>query len=174
MTATIRPATHADLPPLLEIYNEIIAHSTAVYALVPTTLAERTQWFEARRAAGYPVLVAQDDGAVLGFASFGEFRGAWPGYRYTVEHSVHIRADRRGQGLGTRLLEALFPLALAMGKHVMVGGIDASNAASLQLHRRLGFEQVAHFREVGHKFGRWLDLVFVQRFLDAAGSQRPA
>jgi L-amino acid N-acyltransferase len=169
----VRDATEGDLPAVLAIYNEVIAASTAVYALEPATLDERRLWFSSRRAMGFPVLVAVGPhGDVQGFASFGEWRGAWPGYRYTVEHSVHVRHDVRGQGLGRALVESLFPLALALGKHVMIGGIDATNDASIRFHERLGFERVAHFREVGHKFGRWLDLVFMQRFLDAAGAWR--
>ena len=169
----VRGAIEADLPAVLAIYNEVIATSTAVYALEPATLDERRAWFSSRSAVGLPVLVAVGpDGDVLGFASFGEWRGAWPGYRYTVEHSVHVRHDVRGRGVGRALVEALFPLALALGKHVMIGGIDAANDASIRFHQRLGFERVAHFREVGHKFGRWLDLVFMQRFLDPAGAPR--
>jgi L-amino acid N-acyltransferase len=168
----VRDATSDDLPGILAIYNEVIATSTAIYTTAPTTLAERRTWFEARTGQGYPVLVAADASGILGFSSFGEWRGAWPGYRYTVEHSIHVRADRRGSGVGRVLVEALFPRALAMGKHIMIGGVDAANAASLRFHERLGFEQVARFREVGHKFGHWLDLVFVQRFLDAPGAMR--
>lgn len=168
----IRDATMDDLPAILAIYNEVIANSTAVYTNEPATLANRTAWFEARRGQGFPVLVAVDDSGVLGFSSYGEWRGIWPGYRYTVEHSVHVRAGKRGLGVGRRLLEALFPLAHAAGKHVMIGGIDASNTASLHFHTRLGFAKVAEFREVGHKFGRWLDLIFMQRFLDAPGAPR--
>jgi L-amino acid N-acyltransferase len=168
----VRAAVPADLPGILAIYNEVIATSTAVYALAPVTLAERTAWFEGRRAQGYPVLVAADGEDVLGFSSFADWRGAWPGYRYTVEHSVHVGADQRGKGIGRQLVEALFPLAAQMSKHVMIGGIDADNAASTRFHQRLGFVQVAHFKEVGHKFGRWLDLVFVQRLLDAPGAGR--
>jgi phosphinothricin acetyltransferase len=168
----IRPAASADVPGILAIYNEVIENSTAVYALDPVTLDERRAWCEERHAQGYPVLVAADQGEVLGFASFGPWRGAWPGYRYTVEHSVHVRASRRGEGIGRALVEALFPLAVDTGKHVMIGGIDAQNGASLRFHERLGFAPVAHFKEVGHKFGRWLDLVFVQRILDAPGAPR--
>lgn len=168
----IRPAQRADLPQILAIYNEIIENSTAVYSLVPTTLEERTAWFDARERAGFPVLVAVEGGEVLGFSTFGEFRGAWPGYRYSVEHSVHVRADQRGRGLGRALLQALFAPAVQMGKHLMIGAIDADNQASIRLHEQLGFEKVAHFHEVGHKFGRWLDLVFMQRYLDAPGSRR--
>lgn len=170
----IRAAKPRDLPGILAIYNEVIAHSTAVYALEAATLADRRAWFAEREAGGFPVLVACDESGVAGFASFGEWRGRWPGYRFTVEHSVHVRADRRGRGIGRLLVEALFPAARSLGTHVMVGGIDAANAASLRFHERLGFERVAHFREVGHKFGRWLDLVFVQRFLDPAGTERAA
>jgi len=161
----IRTATEADLPGILAIYNDVIATSTAVYADDPVTLQDRLAWFETRRAQSYPVLVAAEDDGVAGFASFGDFR-AWPGYRFTVEHSVHVRSDRRGTGVGRRLVEALIPLAREQGKHVMIAGVDAANHASIRFHERLGFEQVAHFREVGHKFGRWLDLVFLQRFLD--------
>jgi len=169
----IRAACAADLAAIRAIFNDVIATSTAVYFFAPATLEDRTAWFNARTAAGFPVLVAERDGAVLGFASFAEFRGTWPGYRYSVEHSVHVRADGRGQGIGPALVAALFPYAVALGKHVMIGGIDAANAASLRMHARLGFEEVAHFREVGHKFGRWLDLIFVQRFLDPPGAPRP-
>jgi phosphinothricin acetyltransferase len=169
----IRPTRAADLPALAAIYNDVVATSTAIYAEQPATLEERAAWFAARSAAGFPVLVAARDGGVVGFASFGEFRGAWPGYRYSVEHSVHVRADCRGRGIGPRLLEALFPPAVALGKHVMIGAIDAANAGSRRMHARLGFVEVAYLREVGRKFGRWLDLVFVQRFLDAPGAPRP-
>ena len=111
------------------------------------------------------MLVAKDDSGVLGFASFGEFR-AWPCYRNTVEHTVHVRADARGQGIGRSLVEALLPLAQHLGKHVMVAGIDADNAVSRRLHEQLGFQEVGRFREVGRKFDRWLDLVFLQRLLE--------
>lgn len=168
----IRAATPADLPGILDIFNEVITTSTAVFFLDPVTLDDRRIWLEGRQRAGYPVLVADRQGEVAGFASFAEFRGAWHGYRYSVEHSVHVRRDCRGQGLGSQLVTALFEPALALQKHVMIGGIDAANDASLRMHEKLGFERVAHFKEVGHKFGRWLDLVFVQRILDEAGTQR--
>ncbi len=170
----VRSAEERDLPEILAIFNDVIATSTAVYALAPTTLDERRAWFDGRRSAGFPVLVAVAAGEVIGVASFGDFRGTWPGYRFSVEHSVHVRSDKRRLGIGSHLVQALIPIATAMDKHVMIGGIDASNAGSLRMHERLGFEKVAHFREVGHKFGRWLDLVFVQRFLDPAGATRSA
>ena len=160
----LRDADRGDLPDVLAIYNDVIATSTAVYNDQPVTLADREAWWKARTENGYPVLVARDDSGVVGFASFGDFR-AWPGYRFTVEHTVHVRSDYRSRGVGVALMEPLIARASALGKHVMVGGVDAQNAESLRFHERLGFEQVAHFREVGFKFGRWLDLVFLQRFL---------
>src|ERR1700740_3348819 len=97
----VRAATKSDLPSILAIYNEVIATSTAVYALQPATLGERQRVSPSQSASGFPIVVAADPGGdVLGFASFGDWRGAWPGYRYTVEHSVHVRHDVRGRGLG--------------------------------------------------------------------------
>jgi phosphinothricin acetyltransferase len=169
----LRAASEADLPDILGIYNEVVRTSTAIYALEPSSLEDRQAWFRDRTARGYPVLVAVRDAAVVGFGSFGDWRGAWGGYRHTVEHSVHVQSEARGSGIGSALLQALFPLALELGKHVMVGAIDASNARSIRFHQRHGFQKVAHFSEVGRKFDRWLDLVFVQRFLDPEGSPRP-
>jgi phosphinothricin acetyltransferase len=160
----IRDAEESDLPGLLAIYNDVIATSTAVYSDNPATLEDRRQWREARLASGYPILVAIDSSGVVGFSTFGDFR-AWPGYRFTVEHSVHVRADCRGRGVGGELLQALFPRAAALGKHVMIAGVDAANTASIRFHERFGFERAGHLREVGNKFGRWLDLVFLQRWI---------
>ena len=161
----IRECRVEDLRSILAIYNDVIATSTAIFAESPATLDDRTAWWEARVRQRYPVLVAVDESGVIGFSSFGDFRTS-PGYRFTVEHSVHVRADRRGRGIGTALVTALLPIASALGKHVMIAGIDADNAASIRMHERLGFFRVAHFQQVGFKFGRWLDLVFLQRYLD--------
>ncbi|WP_421937701.1 GNAT family N-acetyltransferase [Phenylobacterium sp.] len=160
----IDEATEADLPAILAIHNDVVATSTAIYSDIPSTLADRATWRATRQAAGYPVLVAREAGEVLGFASFGDFR-AGSGYVATVEHSIHVRADARRRGVGRALLSTLPDRAKACGKHVLIGGIDADNQASLSLHAALGFERVAHFRQVGRKFGRWLDLVFVQKIL---------
>ena len=158
-----RAASDDDLPALLAIYNRVIETSTAIYRDEPTTLEERRAWLVARRAAGFPVIVAEHGRAVAGFASYGEWRGAFPGYRHTVEHSVHVAEGQRGAGVGAALMGHLLDLAREAGVHAMVGAVDADNAASLGFHARLGFNQAAHFHEVGRKFGRWLDLVFVEK-----------
>jgi L-amino acid N-acyltransferase len=168
---TIRDAIGNDLDSIVAIYNDVIASSTAVYTDRLATVEDRRAWMDARCASGFPVLVAIDESGVTGFASFGEWRGAWPGYIHTVEHSVHVRADRRGRGIGHLLVGALKARATQLQKHVMIGGIDAANEASIRFHERLGFVPVAHFREVGRKFDQWLDLVFMQCFLTTPGSQ---
>ena len=117
----IRDATEIDLAEILAIYNEVIANSTAVYMEQPSTLEDRLAWLAARRQSGFPVIVAVDDRGALGFASFGDWRGAWAGYRHTIEHTVHVRADARGGGVGTALMAALFERGEAIGKHVMIG-----------------------------------------------------
>ena len=110
------------------------------------------------------MLVVRDAQEVIAFGSFGDFR-AWPGYRFTVEHTLHVRADSRGRGIGTQLLRALMERASTLGKRVMIAGVDADNAASIRLHERLGFTRAGRLPEVGYKFERWLDLVFLQRAL---------
>lgn len=162
----IRDATHSDLPQMLAIFNDVIATSTAVYALAPVSLEDRTQWMQARQAQGFPILAAVDGDDLLGFASYGEWRGAWGGYKFTVEHSVHVKAGLRGTGIGRQLMEHLILAAHMAGLHVMIGAIDADNAASIRFHERLGFTAVAHFHEVGFKFNRWLDVVFMQRVIE--------
>lgn len=162
----IREALEQDVPGILAIYNDVIATSTAVYREDPASLDDRLQWFNARREQGHPILVAAGDSGILGFASYGDFR-SWPGYRFSVEHTVHIRADERGRGVGTMLMQALIRRAAEQDKHVMIGGVDADNEPSLRFHERLGFVRAARLRQVGFKFDRWLDLVFVQRILTA-------
>jgi len=162
---TIRDATESDVPAILAIYNDVLATSTAIFSELPATLDERLLWLRARRDLGYPVVVATDDSGVLGFASFGDFR-SWPGYRYTVEHSVHVRGDARGRGVGGKLVRILIDRAVVLGKHVMVAGVDAENLGSIRLHERLGFRRAGTLHHVGCKFGRWLDLAFLERRLD--------
>jgi len=166
LSGTIAPASDQDLPEILKIYNEVIRTSTAVYTEVELTAERGAAWFGAKRSAGLPFIVAKDASGVTGFGTFGEFR-APPCYQHSVEHSVHVRSDRRGQGIGRRLVIELMNLAVAMHKHVMIAGIDADNDVSIKLHESLGFITVGHFHEVGYKFGRWLDLVFLECRLTA-------
>lgn len=183
----IREATEADMAAITAIYNDAVAHTTAIWNETEASLANRLAWRAERLRAGYPVLVAVageaagdgtgpdgagiGDGAVLGYASFGDWR-AFDGYRHTVEHSVYIRADQRGGGIGRALMEALIARARHLGKHVMIAGIEAGNAPSIRLHEKLGFRQVGYLPEVGTKFGRWLDLAFLQLTLeDTDGGQ---
>lgn len=164
MAHRISDAVRADLSGILAIYNEVIRNSTAVYSEVEFTAERGEAWFDAKAPQGFPCIVARDAMGISGFGTFGDFR-AWPCYQFSVEHSVHVRADRRGAGIGRALVLELIERATAMGKHVMIAGIDAGNAASIRLHEQLGFAVVGHFHEVGFKFGRWLDLKFLERRL---------
>lgn len=161
----VRPATRGDVPAILDIYNEAVLHTTASYDLEPVTLASRLAWWDDKAAHGHPVFVAERGGTVLGWSTYGAFRTK-PGYAHTAEHSVYVSAAAHRQGLGRALMQPVITHARDAGLHVLVGGVDASNAASIALHVSLGFEQVAHFRQVGRKFGRWLDLAFMQLLLD--------
>jgi phosphinothricin acetyltransferase len=166
----IRDANGNDVEGILDIYNDAVANTTAIWNEVTVDAANRAAWLAERRAKGYPVLVAVDDaGTVLGYASFGDWR-AFDGYRHTVEHSVYVRRDSRGGGIGTALMRNLIERARELGKHVMVAGIEAGNTGSIRLHESLGFEKTGHMREVGTKFGQWLDLAFLTLQLD----DRPA
>jgi len=164
VNVTLSTAVRAQLPEIRDIYNEVIRNSTAVFSDAEVTLEDRAAWFDAKRAAGFPVLAAADPSGVVGFGTFGEFR-TWPGYRYSVEHSVHVRADARGRGIGRLLVQALLQEAARMQKHVMIAGIDAQNVTSIALHEKLGFQTVGELKEVAFKFGRWLDLKFMQRLI---------
>jgi L-amino acid N-acyltransferase len=166
---SIRLASHADLPQILDIYNDIILHTTAVYDYEPHNLEMRRQWFDAKARDGYPIFVADENERVIGFSSFGPFR-AWAAYAFSVENSVYVAKESRGKGIGRLLLSPLIDAAKNKKMHVMIASIDATNTASYRLHRSFGFEEVAHFREVGYKFGKWLDLKFLQLILDGPAS----
>lgn len=160
----VRDAGEEDLAAILAIYNDAVINTTAVYDYAPRSMEAELAWFAAKRDAKLPVLAAVDAGTVVGFASYGPFR-PWPAYLHTVENSVYVAPQRRGAGIGTALLGPLIERARSAGFHTIVAGIDASNAASLRLHEKFGFAQAGHFREVGWKFDRWLDLVFLQKML---------
>lgn len=165
MSYPLRDALAEDLPGILDIYNDAVRNTTAIWNETPVDLANRQAWFEARAQQGYPILVAVDETGVLGYASFGDWR-PFEGFRHTVEHSVYIRGDQRGKGLGPSLMTALIERARVCDKHVMVAAIESGNAASIRLHERLGFTITGQMTQVGVKFGRWLDLTFMQLNLD--------
>ena len=147
---------------ILEIFNEAIANSTALYEYRLFPPEKMTSWFADKKAGRFPVIGAVDaGGALLGFASYGVFR-ARPAYKYTVEHSVYVHKDHRGKGVGKALLEKIIAAAQSQNYHVMIGGIDAENAASIALHKQFGFVNAGTITQSGFKFGRWLDLVFYQ------------
>jgi phosphinothricin acetyltransferase len=163
----VRDAETRDIAGIVAIYNDAVLHTTAIWNEKTVDAANRAAWLADRQRAGYPVLVAIDDaGAVAGYASFGDWR-AFDGYRHTVEHSVYVRKDCRGAGIGRALMVALIERARRIGKHVLVAGIDAKNVGSIAMHRKLGFEEVGLLREVGTKFGGWLDLAFLQLKIDS-------
>lgn len=166
MNPIVRDATAADLEAIRAIYNEAVANTTASYDYDPRSAEAQRLWFETKEKGGHPVLVAEAGGQVLGYASYGPYR-PWAGYLHSVEHSVYVDAAARGKGLGRALLAELVDRAEAQGLHVMIGGIDAANVASIALHAGLGFTECGIIREVGWKFGRWLDLLFMQKILAA-------
>lgn len=162
----IRDASPADAGAIAAIYNDAVRNTTAILMEGEVGAENRVQWMQARQGMGYPVLVAEAEGAVIGYAAFGDWR-PFDGFRGTVENSVYVAPAARGQGVAQALLTALIPRARACGKHVIVAAITSENAASLRLHEKLGFVETARMPEVGQKFGRWLELVFLQLRLDA-------
>ncbi|ELQ14781.1 GNAT family N-acetyltransferase [Pseudomonas poae] len=167
----IRDAIESDLPAIRAIYNDAVLNTTAIWNEQPVDLANRQAWFQARQAQGYPILVSIENDEVTGYASFGDWR-PFEGFRYSVEHSVYVRHDQRGKGLGPRLMQALIERARTCGKHVMVAAIESGNLASIHLHERVGFITTGQMPQVGIKFGRWLDLTFMQLALNP-GAEPP-
>jgi phosphinothricin acetyltransferase len=160
----IKEAEARHLPGILAIYNHAVEHTTAIWNDALVDLENRRVWWQTRVDAGCPVLVAIQDDEVMGYASYGPFR-AFDGYRLTVEHSVYVAENSRRRGVASALLRALEEHARTAGLHVMLGGIAADNQGSLRLHQRLGFTETGRLPQVGQKFGRWLDLVFMQKVL---------
>jgi L-amino acid N-acyltransferase len=169
----IRDATEADFPAITAIYNDILINSTAIYNDRQTTVEERIAWGQARREQGYPVIVAEEDGRIAGFGSFGDFR-SWPGYRFTVEGTIHVHSCSRGKGVGTELLRLLIARAKELGKHTMVAGVDSENVASIRFLEKFGFERAAFLPEVGYKFDRFLDLVILHYWITPPTKPRDA
>ena len=149
---------------ILNIFNEAIANSTALYDYEPRTLATVQKWFRDKEQHNYPVIGIEDNGVLIGFATYGTFR-AWAAYKYSVEHSVYVDVKSRGKGVGRRLLAELVELAKQQNYHTIIGGIDAENIISIKLHQSLGFTHCGTIKQAGFKFDRWLDLEFYQLIL---------
>lgn len=167
----VRRARREDCEGILAIYNHAVLHTTASYDYEPRTLAHRVEWFDAHERDGYAVLVAEDaHGAVVGWAALNRFHDR-VGYRFTAENSVYVAEAWRGRGVGARLLGPLMEAAGAQGLRAVLAVIDAQNEASIRLHARFGFERVGLFRQVGFKFGRWLDVAYMERLLGREGRE---
>ena len=170
---TLRPARREDLPTINEIYNHFVLHSTCTYQTEPSTLAEREAWFDAH-GARHPVIVAEDEvrvgsalvTTVVGWGALNQFHPR-AAYGRTVENSVYLHHEFRGQGRGGQILQALLDLAEGLGHHVVIAIIDAEQKPSVGLHTKYGFVECGYFKEVGYKFGRWLDVVYMQKILQA-------
>ncbi|ANI82959.1 GNAT family N-acetyltransferase [Kosakonia oryzae] len=161
----IRFAGKEDCAAIAEIYNHAVVNTAAIWNDQTVDVGNRVAWFEARAKLGYPVLVSEENGVVTGYASFGDWR-AFDGFRHTVEHSVYVHPEYQGKGLGLALMKRLIEEAKRIGKHVMVAGIESQNHGSIHLHSKLGFVTTGEMPQVGTKFGRWLDLTFMQLQLD--------
>ena len=163
----IRHAVDDDLPAIARLFNALIPTTTVAWRDHLADDDEMNDWFARQRTAGDPVLVADDHAGVVGFASWTQFRGGprFPGYQYTVEHTIHVEQTRHRRGVGRQLMTALIDTAFQRNVHVMVAGIDAANTSSIDFHTSLGFTEVARMPQVGRKFDRWLDLVLMQRII---------
>ncbi len=160
---TVRAAEDGDLSAIADIYNDAVLNSIATFDTELARLDEYDGWLDERRHP-YAVLVAEREGEVVGWAALKAFASK-PSYRFTAENTVYVRADMRGKGVGKALLARLLEVAAENGFRTVIARIAAPNPASVRLHRRLGFRRVGVEREVGHKFGRWLDVVVMQRML---------
>ncbi|WP_454015846.1 N-acetyltransferase family protein [Bacillus sp. Marseille-Q7846] len=166
----IREAMETDVTYILDIYNDAILNTTAVYAYKPVTLKNRIDWYEQKKADGYPVFVYEQDNKVVGFATFGSFR-AWPAYKYSVEHSIYVKKGYRKCGIGNSLMKELITIAKEREYMTLVAGIDADNEKSIALHEKYGFAHAGTIKKAGYKFNKWLDLAFYQ--LELSGPKNP-
>ena len=162
---TVRPASHTDLQGILDIYNDCVLTTTATYDYEPRTLEHRVAWFEDHVKQNYAVFVAENDAReIVGWSALNPYH-ARMGYRFTTENSVYVAAEHRGKGIGKLLLAPLIDAARKRGLRAIIAAIDAQNAASIRLHEQFGFKKVGHFKKVGFKFDRWLDVIYMELLL---------
>lgn len=166
----IRLAEQIDLQGILDIYNDAIIHTTAIYSYKPHTLDMRQAWFQQKLEDGYPVFVYEWDGQVAGFATYGPFR-PWPAFKYSIEHSIYVGKHFRKKGIATSLMKHLINDATEKEYKTMIGGIDADNLQSIAMHEKFGFVHAGTIQKAGYKFGRWLNLAFYQ--LELEGPRKP-
>ncbi|GIO23816.1 GNAT family N-acetyltransferase [Oceanobacillus sp. J11TS1] len=166
----IREATQKDLTDILEIYNDAILHTTAVYTYKPQTLKSREIWFKQKMEAGYPIIVNEQDNKVAGFATFGPFRD-WPAFKYSIEHSIYVDKKYRKKGIASSLMKEIIAIARAREYMTMVAGIDAANEQSIAMHEKFGFIHAGTIKKAGFKFSQWRDLAFYQ--LKLKGPENP-
>ena len=164
MSIIIRDAERKDLPSILKIVNFEIEHTTSIYDYEKRTLQNQTVWFENKKIEKMPVIVAEENGDMIGFGTFGIFR-PWAGYQFSLEHSIYLDKNSRGKGTGKKIMTELIHLAKDQGFHIMIAGIDANNSKSIKFHHNFGFKEVGRFNQIGFKFEKWLDLIFMQLFL---------
>jgi L-amino acid N-acyltransferase YncA len=162
----IRPATEADLAAINDIYNHYVLHSTCTYQEEPESLEDRRRWFD-HHGGKHPVIVAEADGRVVGWGSLTAYH-ARSAYRHTVENSVYVHHEQHRRGVGSLLLQDLIVRARSLGHRVIIAGIDGEQTASVALHTKFQFEKVGHLRQVGFKFGRWLDVIYMELRLEGA------
>ncbi|HLR19398.1 MAG TPA: GNAT family N-acetyltransferase [Staphylococcus sp.] len=157
----IRHAIISDLPNILEIYNDAIVNTTAVYTYNPQTLASRELWFNKKMNNNEPIIVYEEQGEAIGYATYGSFRD-WPAYQYSIEHSIYVNKNHRGKGIASQLLSEIICHAQSKGYKTLVAGIDATNEYSIYLHKKFNFTHSGTIHNVGYKFDKWLDLAFYQ------------
>jgi len=164
MSIIIRNAKRDDLPLILKIVNYEIEHSTSIYDYKKRTIQDQTIWFEKKKLEKMPIIIAEENGNMIGFGTFGIFR-PWEGYQFSAEHSIYLDNNSRGKGTGKKIMNKLIHLAKEQDFHIMIAGIDANNSKSIKFHQNFGFKEVGRFNQIGFKFDKWLDLIFMQLFL---------
>ena len=164
----IRPARLSDCPGILAIYNDAVLNTTASYDYEPRSLAHREEWWAAHQRDGMAVLVAETPtGEIVGWSALNKYHDR-VGYRFTTENSIYVASTWRGRGVGGLLLPPLIEAARNRGLHAIIACIDAQNEVSIRLHERFGFQRVGLFRRVGYKFGRWLDVAYLELLVEPA------